>query len=87
MPDYRNFNCPDNPYNRQQHADLDYLKKNGWQVTDAGRDPMDPNVMVITLSGTSGTRGGTRTVRAKAATAPKTKSARRAPKTKKQKTR
>ena len=87
MPDYRNFTCPDNPYNRQQHIDLEDLKKNGWQVIDAGRDPVDPNVMIITLSGTGGTRGGTRTVRTTATTAPKAKSARRAPKTKKPKKR
>jgi hypothetical protein len=56
MPkDHRHFICPDNPQNRQQHADLDNMKKSGWRVIDAGKDALDPNIMIITLDGMSGT--------------------------------
>ncbi|HXG49296.1 MAG TPA: C1 family peptidase [Methylomirabilota bacterium] len=49
--DHRRFQCPDNDWNRQQHADLDYLKANGWRVVDAAKDATDANVMIITLDG------------------------------------
>ena len=39
--DYRTFLCPDNPHNRQQHADLESLKQGGWRVIDAGKDPLE----------------------------------------------
>ncbi|MBX3745490.1 MAG: C1 family peptidase [Verrucomicrobiae bacterium] len=48
--DRRVFLCPDNPANRQQHKDLEDAKRGGWQVTDAARDPLDPNRLLVTLS-------------------------------------
>jgi len=50
----RAFECPDTPYNRQQHADLQYDKQHGWRVVDASRDAVNPNVMLVTLFGMSG---------------------------------
>lgn len=48
--DHRVFLCPDNPANRQQHQDLEDAKRAGWQVTNAARDPLDPNRLVVTLA-------------------------------------
>jgi hypothetical protein len=58
MNDYKAFLCPNNSHNQQQHSDLEDAKANGWRVIDAAQDGGDPNIMVITLSGTSGAGSG-----------------------------
>ena len=79
MPDeHRKFICPDNPENRRQHADLEDFKKNGWRVTDAAKDPGDPNLMIVTLDNSGGGPGAApsmaaRPAKSRAAARPKTK--------------
>ncbi|HEX5223036.1 MAG TPA: C1 family peptidase [Verrucomicrobiae bacterium] len=53
MPNYLHFHCPDNTANQQQHEVLEQRKQGGWRVTEVGKDPLDPNTMVITLNGMS----------------------------------